>query len=165
MLMFCFSGKPSPLSCSQGRACRVVVLLCWGGWESTSTWSPLAAPGRPSALSQLPPPSRLPPPSSRFPCPPARPARPPCPLRIWCASFSLKTPAFPGTEVGRETFPNGCSAPSPTGPHLGAQCWPLHPQRKVGSRWAGVEKAGESHPSGSLPHCSTGLLRTPPLVP
>lgn len=36
-----------------------------------------------------------------------------------------------------------------------AQRWQLSPQRKVHSQ--GVEKAEESHPPDSLPHCSTGL--------
>lgn len=109
MLIFCFflwEAKPSGLQ--SGPACRVVVLLCWGGWDPLQPGLPSLHRGLGGGCPALCPSSHLPAgshlPAAAFPAhllaPPALSFE-----DLACASFSLKTPAFSGTEVGRETFP------------------------------------------------------------
>ena len=108
MLTFCFflwEAEPSGLQSGPGLPSCPAVLgwvgihfnldspRCTGGWGG-----PALCPS-----SQQAPTSQQP--LSLPTCSP----RPPCPSfeDLVCASFSLKTPAFSGTEVGRETFPGG----------------------------------------------------------
>ena len=74
MLTFCFflwEAEPSGLQSGPGLPnCGPAVLGVGGNPFQPGLPSLHRRLGEPSALSQLPPPSRLPPPGSRFPCPP-----------------------------------------------------------------------------------------------